>query len=160
MDGTTGQDQVVDRLSELRTWRAEVVERLSELRVRLDQTSADMKEAEQRLQLLDGLLAIEDPGGPTSTALVSPAVSDSDFLSACESLIREAGKPLHIKDLHRALLDGGIPIPGRGTEANVISRVQRSNGRITRVGRGMYAIPEFGMEESRPTKRRFKRKTR
>ena len=39
---------------------------------------------------------------------------------------------MHVSKLHAALLDAGIPIPGPWTEANVIVRLTRSEGRFIR----------------------------
>lgn len=77
-----------------------------------------------------------------------------DLLDACERLVRSAGKPLHIGELHAALLKEGVPIPGRGTEANLLVRLHRSNGRFVRTGRGTYAPVSMGVQEIRPTRRR------
>ena len=147
-------------LRDLKVWRAEVVVPLTTLRAQLAETQVAIQEAQQRLQLLDGLLLMEEPRhSERGDGAVTPRPAERDFVSKCEAVIREAGAPLHIKELHAALVERGVPIPGRGTEANVISRVQRSEGRIVRVGRGMYALPEFGLEERLPTRKRMRRRT-
>src|SRR5207253_1144130 len=80
---------------------------------------------------------------------------DGEFglLGASERILRDAGRPLHIKELLPLLREKGISLPGRGTEANVIVRLTRSNGRFVRTGRGTYGLPEFGLPEVKPTKR-------
>ena len=87
----------------------------------------------------------------TAQESMSPA---DDLLDACEKVVRNAGRPLHIKELHAALLNDGIPIPGRGTEANLLVRLHRSNGRFVRTGRGTFAPVSLGAQEVRPTQRR------
>jgi hypothetical protein len=76
------------------------------------------------------------------------------LLDACEKVVSNAGRPLHIKELHAALLNEGIPIPGQGTEANLLVRLHRSNGRFVRTGRGTFAPASMGAQEVRPTQRR------
>jgi hypothetical protein len=39
-------------------------------------------------------------------------------------------------------------------EANLIVRLQRSNGRFVRVGRGTYAPTSLGLKETQPTRKR------
>jgi hypothetical protein len=79
--------------------------------------------------------------------------SANDLLDECERILREAGGPVHIKDLHSALLQQGIPLPGKGTEANVIVRLRRAKERFVRTGRGTYGLPEFGLPEVEPVRR-------
>jgi hypothetical protein len=62
------------------------------------------------------------------------------------------GRALHISELHEELLARGVPIPGRGTEANLIVRLQRSDGRFVRVGRGMYAPQKMKIPEAKPVR--------
>jgi hypothetical protein len=110
-----------------------------------------LEDARERLRLLDRLLAVELPAESGTEATLSTADA---LLDACEAIIAEAGKPLHIRDLLNALIKRGIPLPGRGLEANLIVRLQRSNGRFVRVGRGTYAPANLGLPEKPPTRQR------
>lgn len=107
-------------------------------------------EARERLRLLDRLLSVEQ--APTADEGSSPQ-TDS-LLDECERIILEAGKPIHIRELHATLIRRGVPLPGRGLEANLIVRLQRSNGRFLRVGRGTYAPALLGHPETKPTRKR------
>jgi hypothetical protein len=51
-------------------------------------------------------------------------------------------------------LSEGVPLPGRGTEANLLVRLHRSNGRFVRTGRGTFAPVSMGASEVKPTRRR------
>jgi hypothetical protein len=137
----------VDDVQRLRT--AALAE-LEEAQRVLAMAQKRFEDARERVRLLDRLIAVElAPGSQPEVAADPDALLDT-----CEEVIREAGKPLHIRDLLDALIRRGVPLPGRGVEANLIVRLQRSNGRFVRVGRGTYAPAHLGLEESRPTRKR------
>ena len=50
---------------------------------------------------------------------------------------------MHISDIRSSPLEKGIPIPGRGDEANVIVRLRRLEDRFTRTARGTYGLAEW-----------------
>lgn len=75
---------------------------------------------------------------------------------AVQAVIRElaeAGRPLHISDLMRLLREGGIQIPGAGTQANLITHMRR-DPRIVRPSRGVYGLSVWGLEDMPKTTRR------
>jgi hypothetical protein len=147
------------RIEELRRWKIEAVAELEVAQAGLAAAQQRAEACRERLRLLDRLLAVES--GPEIVAPVQESSmqeatppADDDLLNACEKVVRSAGRPLHIKELHSALLNEGIPIPGRGTEANLLVRLHRSNGRFVRTGRGTFAPVSMGAQEVRPTQRR------
>ena len=125
------------------------MEQLEQAQRELADLQKSIKNWQERLDLVDRLLALE---GTQTTTESPPRPSPDQLLSACEDLIRTAGHPLHISELHRALLANGMPIPGKGAEANLIVRLQRAGGRFVRTGRGTYGIPELGIAEVRPVR--------
>jgi hypothetical protein len=141
-----------NRIDELRRWRDEAASQLERAQQDLQSSQRRVDEARERLMLLDRLLAVEGDERRSDIATTAPA--SSDLLDVCERIMRQAGRPLHIRDLHAALLSEGVTLPGRGTEANLIVRLQRSNGRFLRTGRGTYAPASFGVPERRPMRRR------
>ncbi len=146
------------RVEELRRWRAEARQELDKAQAKLASLQKQIEETQERIKLIDQLLTLEESGNFANTR---NSRADSDvLLDACERLLRDAGKPLHIKELQAALLEEGIPLPGRGTEANLIVRLRRSNGRFIRTGRGTYGLPEFGLPEVTPVRRRKTTKQR
>jgi hypothetical protein len=147
------------RAGEIRRWKAEAVAEFEAAQANLAAAQQRVEASRERLRLLDRLLAVEN-GPETLTqersmqANHQPTPFADDLLDACERLVRSAGRPLHIKELHAAVLKEGIPIPGRGTEANLLVRLHRSDGRFVRTGRGTYAPASMGVQEVRPTQRR------
>lgn len=61
---------------------------------------------------------------------------------AAKAALSAAHKPLHIAELRAAIERSGIPIPGRGEDANLIVHLRKSDD-IVRVGRGFYALAEW-----------------
>ena len=150
---------VKDRTSELSQWRDQVTKELERARQELAEMQKRIREGEQRLELVNGLLALE--GGATSQIVDTPAAPTVDeLLDACEKISQEAGRPMHIRELHTALLERGVPLPGRGAEANLIVRLQRSEGRFVRVGRGVYAPAQLGLAEVKPVRKRLRARKR
>ena len=146
------------RVKDLLKWREQIQDGLQAERSQLAQIQKSIKEAEQRLELVEGLLAIEGHS-PSTTAKDSQKATD--LLDVCERLMREKGTALHVSELHSVLLEQGVPLPGKGTEANLITRLQRSNGRFVRTGRGTYAPASLGLPEVQPTRvRRRARKVK
>lgn len=139
------------RLEELTRWRVEAAEEVRLLRAELAVLQKRAEDAQVRLGLVERLLALEGNAGDGS--LVSHAASP-DLLDACEEILRAKGHPMHISEVYSELVGEAVPIPGKGNEANVIARLQRSDGRIIRTGRGIYSLPEFGIAEQKPTKQR------
>lgn len=143
-------------LPRLIRWREEVQESLEKSRVRLAELQKQKKTLEEKLQLLDKLIALEDDDDEEA---LEETVSPDRFLDVCVEIMRANGEPMHISELHSKLLDSSVPIPGKGNQANVISRIQRSDGRVIRTGRGMYGLPEFGVSEQKPTRKERRAKS-
>ena len=79
-----------------------------------------------------------------------------------EEVLQSNGKPMHITDIRATLIRIGVPLPGRGDEANIILRLRRASERFVRTGRGTYAltawkIPEYSPAPSRKRVRRRRR---
>lgn len=141
-----------NRVDEVRKWRHEASAELERAQQELQEVQRRVEEARERVMLLDRLLAVEGDGRGGEAAASSPGTDE--LLDACEQIVRGAGRPLHIRELHAALVKDGVPLPGRGTEANIIVRLQRSNGRFVRTGHGTYAPADFGLPEAKPMRRR------
>jgi hypothetical protein len=95
-------------------------------------------EAEQRLASIDNLLLLENS---EATGKATKPISRSSFLDSAVEVFESVGHELRIAEIRNHLLDRGIPLPGKGNDANLIAVFQRSDGRIIRVGRGIYDIP-------------------
>jgi hypothetical protein len=77
-----------------------------------------------------------------------------------EAILAEKGEPMHIGALRDVLIERGIPLPGRGDEANIIVRLRRDDTRFTRTGRGTYGLTAWGLPAVAPTRRKKVRRRR
>lgn len=138
-----------ERLQQLALWREEAVREVEAVQSELAGLQQRADEAKARFSLLDKLLALE-----AGDDAVPPGKAPMDLLDACEDILQDAGSPQHISQIHAELLARGVPLPGKGNEANIIARLQRSDGRFVRTGRGTYALAGSGFPEEKPVRRR------
>jgi|SRR5579859_1166522 len=72
----------------------------------------------------------------------------SDVKSLARQIIEDAGKPLHISEIHRQFLERGYAIPGEGTPFNILAHIVRDKA-LARVARGTYALAVNTPESAR-----------
>lgn len=154
-------------LDALLAWQAALTTQLEDLRNEIRLKQVALVQVEERLNLVTRLIDMEtrtqgdNPAKSDDTELAIPASpssvahdGSSDLVTAVEKILRNAGEPLHISAIREALIKNGVPIPGRGDEANIIVRLRRLNGRFTRTARGTYGLAEWGMPELKAKRRR------
>jgi hypothetical protein len=89
----------------------------------------------------DGADALEvGPGGAGEGRGKHPAAEE------VVAILEKEGRPVHISELMRRLRERGVPLPGAGTQANVISHLRRDE-RVVRPARGMYGLRAWGLQE-------------
>ena len=94
-------------------------------------------------------------------AAVSVSAKGSRHL-AVQAVIDElatVARPLHISELMRLLHARDVPIPGAGTQANLITHLRRDR-RLIRTSRGMYGLSAWGLESMEPVRRPQRRRRR
>jgi|GEM_PF-3146770 len=122
-------------IATLEAWLREAQDELSITRQELVKRQQQVLDAEERVRSLEALL-------DGDAATLHSSTDDTDVLiSTLEDILEITGKSQSITELKQALAERGIPIPGQGRDANLIAKMQRSDGRIIRVGRGQYDIP-------------------
>jgi hypothetical protein len=90
---------------------------------------------QERLALLQKLRNLDQPESSRAPG------RGASLENAVVGYLTTQGKPLHISTLRALLLKDGVPIPGKGLDANVITRIRRDN-RIARAPgmRGFYIL--------------------
>lgn len=79
--------------------------------------------------------------------------------SAVTTILEETGRPVHISEVMRLLRERQVQIPGKGSQANLITYLRRNN-RIVRPSRGMYALAEWGLPNMPVLAKRRRRRRR
>jgi hypothetical protein len=134
----------MDDSQQLLEWRTRIVSDLETDLQSLIKLQNKIRDAKQRLQHIDGLLSLDDrQTNPPSTE----SIETEDLLAACKKIQSEATEPLHATELRAKLLEKGIPLPGQGTEANLISRLHRAKDQFERMGPGTYVPVSRGIME-------------
>jgi hypothetical protein len=134
---------------------AEITSKIVPLQQRLDATH-------EKLDLVQRLIHLSAPNANSSTRIadigsislyttVPPGIEDH-----IEEILRTSGKPMHISELRTALIQTGVPLPGRGDEANIILRLRRAGDRFIRTERGTYALTVWNLPaySPKPSKKR------
>jgi len=78
-----------------------------------------------------------------------------DFEERVAEIIDAIGEPIHISVIENKLREQKILIPGKGTRANIISRLNRANTLFKRTSPGTYGLLEwsnFSAAEQKPRK--------
>ena len=159
------------RLEELRAWAGGTEQEISELVGSMAPLQERLEAARERLDLIRRLigLAERDASGRAGEqhqvegrrrdanqpeVVLSTPRAGGDVEDHIEGILEAAGEPVHIRDIRQALIERGVPLPGRGDEANLIVRLRRDAGRFTRTGRGKYALSKWGLAAVEPSKTR------
>jgi len=156
-------------VQDLEAWAAATEQEIAEIRNRMFPLEEQLDAAKERLDLIRRLIGLAganhakavrsttespEPGGRREGTQVPPGARVEDHI---ESVLSDAGQSLHISALRSELIARGVPLPGRGDEANIIVRLRRSEDRFTRTGRGMYGLASWGLPAVIPTRAKKKR---
>jgi len=132
-------------LQQLGEWESTLTVELDELRKKRNDLDRDLQRIARKLELVRQMRTLE--GAPDSEPMahtfpIGGADSKASPASVREMVsktLSESGKPLHINEIHRAFLDKGYPIPGRGTPFNILAHVVNDKA-FVRVARGTYTL--------------------
>lgn len=149
-------------IGDLQAWARATEEEMADLRRQILPMEERMAAARERLDLIRRLVGLaERPDSNNAAPLAesrdgapTPLPSTANLEAHIEAVLAERGKPMHIGDLRKALIDKGVPLPGRGDEANIIVRLRRDQSRFTRTGRGTYGLAIWGLLAVTPTRTR------
>lgn len=144
--------------------------------VKLNRARLTLVEAERELRLLVELAELrgvelptaakdlrvpqsQAPNGAKSAPGRSPSRGRAALLDSVIEILAGAGQPMQIQALMAAVGERQVPIPGQGSQANLIAVISR-DPRIVRPQRGYYGLTEWGLEDSKPANRGKRRRRR
>ena len=138
----------------VRSWLSEVQATLESKRLEVVRLQSEIAADLARESALRALLSAGRTADASETSAELGLGSSESYSStegalhpveaAALEVLRERGKPTHISDIRAELLRRKVPIPGKGADANVIVYLSRSL-HVCRVGRGLYALQEWGV---------------
>ena len=129
------------------TWYKEAAADLESAYSALNDAQILVNRAEEKLHTVKRLFVLE--GGDLSALGELPSFHHDDIVDDIENILMDENKPMRIGEIRAALFARGIAIPGKGTDANLITRINRSNGRIVRIARGLYDIQRKDIHTAR-----------
>ena len=126
-------------IEQLEEWLNAAKVELLQAHTALSNSQIKVKETEDRISSLENLMLLKNSDSFSTT--LTQGDSSDELLSATEEILRDTGMSMRISDIRDELMKRRVPLPGKGQNANLIAKFQRSEGRIIRVGYGIYDIP-------------------
>jgi hypothetical protein len=121
---------------------------LESARMELADAQKRTSDSGTRVRLLEGLMALDPNRRFDTTIDAGSHAANEDAVDATVAILKERGVAMGIRELRAELLARNVPLPGRGDDANLIGKYQRSGGRVIRVARGLYDIPRDARDAS------------
>lgn len=123
------------------------------LRARIEELEQQRRGVERRLRAAEQLYEAEfgHPVEPGSRAETNGRFSDFGWGAALLSVLGEAGKPLHVKEIWKELRDGGFRTEARDPLRSLVAIAVR-NPRVVKVGPATYRLRESA-QIPRPSRR-------
>jgi hypothetical protein len=146
----------------LAAWQQEAEKEIAGLTSAIVPLQAQLEAARERLDLIRRLARLANGNSHEETVEVrGPGVAlANEVEDHLEQLLQSSGIPMHISEIRQKLIERGVPLPGRGDEANIILRLRRDPVRFLRTGRGMYGLASWNLPEVPPTATRRKLRRR
>jgi hypothetical protein len=141
----------------LQAWTEDIEREIADLTSDILPLQQRLDAAREKLDLVRRLIHLSAPSAtslprnadtvpPSPQVPVLPGIEDR-----IEDILSSSGKPMHIRELRATLIQMGVPLPGRGDEANIILRLRRASNRFVRTERGTYALTAWNLSEYSPT---------
>lgn len=149
----TDSAETLQRLAE------EIESEIAELRSGILPLQQRLDAAREKLDLVHRLIHLSSPSNDSTSTQhgsASPSSSPLQLEDYMERILLTAGTPLHIRQIRASLIEMGVPLPGKGDEANIILRLRRASDRFIRTERGTYALAAWNMPSYSPTPRKRK----
>jgi hypothetical protein len=151
----------IESTEALRAWAEEIEREIAEITASILPLQQRLDASHEKLDLVHRLIHLSAPAQTSAPSKVEappfprmaslPGVEDR-----IEEILRNTGKPMHIRDIRDSLIQMGVPLPGKGDEANIILRLRRDSDRFVRTARGTYALVAWNLPEYLPAPRKKK----
>lgn len=146
----------------LEAWTEAIEREIADIRGSMTALQQRLDAANEKRDLVRRLLHLSTP--PLDRALEKTEQPQCGPHPACgpaiedhiEDVLLSKGTPTHIREIRAALIEMGVPLPGKGDEANIILRLRRDDNRFVRTGRGTYALVAWELPAYSPAPRKKK----
>ena len=144
----------------LQVWAQQIESEIAEITSAMIPLQQRLDAAREKLDLVRRLIHLSagtspsTAATPSSNSLSTSTPTPPDVEDRIEQILLQAGRPMHIREIRTALIEQGVPLPGRGDEANIILRLRRARDRFIRTERGTYALAAWKMPEYSPAPRK------
>lgn len=133
------------RREQLDAWANDLQSEMRRVEGELGPLLARKEDLRARLELIQRLSELESKDGREGDRAEGltrsvPATAGSALEAAAREILEATGRPMHVSEIRAALRDRGVPIPGRGTDANVILYLRRARDVFDRPARGTYGL--------------------
>lgn len=144
----------------LQRWRESLQQEMEEIKGRIRPLQEHLAQKQEELSAVEKLLSLHGEV-PQTPALPSPGPGNSPpFLDSAYRALQDEEAPLHYRVLYGKLEADAQHVPGSNPAANLLTHMNRDS-RFVRVGRGTYALAEWGPpRQPRKSKRRRRRSRR
>jgi len=146
------------RFEQLRQWENDLIQDRDEVTNALEPLLKRKDDLRQKLELVQSLLNLESH---TEISEVQPNSAaeplngrvknagtgiGSELQNAVREILLESRRSMHVSEIRAALIERGQPIPGRGTDANIIVHLRRAPTVFESKKRGTYGLVESEMK--------------
>ena len=132
------------RLDELSAWERDIQDELKAVSGELESLLSRRDHLQAKLDLVRVLQGLERGAGPgerpDDTGGRSRQTTAERIGEAVAAILDERGEPMHVRDIRAELIARGVPLPGRGADANVIVHLSRNPNTFVRTSRGTYGL--------------------
>ncbi len=136
-----------DRLAVLSNWEHDIQNELATVTKDLETLLSRRDHLQAKLDLVRVLQGLERGAklrDGNDDALPQARQTTAERLGeAVAAILDEVGEPMHMKDIRAALTSRGVPLPGRGADANVIVHLSRMPDLFVRTSRGTYGLTKW-----------------
>lgn len=145
-----------ENIESLKAWAEKIESEIAEITSTIVPLQKKLEAAREKYDLVQRLIHLSSPTLVSSYGDADIPHSTQQTLIAMgienhiEDILRSNGKPMHISEIRTSLIQNGIPLPGRGDEANIILRLRRAVNLFVRTDRGIYALKEWKIPEYSP----------
>jgi hypothetical protein len=134
--------------NELKRWEEDLLAEQQQISKELEPLLSRREQVRTKLELIQRLRVLEDgeahlKGKQSPEIAPISATGRNEIQEHTYQILRESGKPMHVSEIKARLIDRAVPIPGRGTDANIIVHLRRAPRVFERKARGTYGLLEW-----------------